>query len=165
MTKHIQRPPEITNLLNPAFCGEVIRRCVESYEKSSMGRLPFALAFLILPIVLDKETRATITHYKRTIPIWVNSYPQIKIHLAERTRYLIEYTRESIIFLLQTGAVKIDLHSGMTSIEREIEIETKTTSAKDQSITEIYKKAEILGKMLAASGKPETIFSLLGVRP
>ncbi len=46
------------NLLNPAFCGEVIRRTIWGYNSNSENeKIPFSLLSLILPIVLHKDTR------------------------------------------------------------------------------------------------------------
>jgi len=51
------RPIEVANLFNPAFCGEVIRRCGAGYSAKLQTGMPYALAFLVLPIVLHPATR------------------------------------------------------------------------------------------------------------
>lgn len=41
----------VANLLNPAFCGEILRRAIASYNDNEENMLfPFSLLYLILPI-------------------------------------------------------------------------------------------------------------------
>ena len=40
----------VANLLNPAFCGEILRRAIVSYNENEENMLfPFSLLYLILP--------------------------------------------------------------------------------------------------------------------
>ena len=42
----------VANLLNPAFCGEILRRAIVSYNENEENMLfPFSLLYLILPII------------------------------------------------------------------------------------------------------------------
>ena len=46
----------VANLLNPAFCGEILRRAIVSYNENEENMLfPFSLLYLILPIILLKK--------------------------------------------------------------------------------------------------------------
>lgn len=49
-----QRPFEIRNLFNPAFCGVVLFRAMQSYEEENSQGMPFSLALLVLPLCLQK---------------------------------------------------------------------------------------------------------------
>jgi hypothetical protein len=50
------RPTEIANLLNPAFCALLLAQAVRGYQEETKVGLPYALAFLVLPLVLHKPT-------------------------------------------------------------------------------------------------------------
>src|SRR5437867_10652346 len=99
------RPPEVAYLLNPAFCGAIIRHCILRYRKESVskGAFPYPLTFLILPIVLHQRTRTSIPKMTRgQFHVWLQSNSYIRIGLADRARALVPVTKESISFLLQT---------------------------------------------------------------
>ncbi len=55
-----QRPREIRNLFNPAFCGLVLARGVEGFSETTNQPMPFSLTLLILPLCLHKRTREQI---------------------------------------------------------------------------------------------------------
>jgi hypothetical protein len=63
-----QRPIEIRNLFNPAFCGLVMHRAMCGYEEeeSSPQGVPFSLTFLVLPLCLHKETREVLLKGNRS---------------------------------------------------------------------------------------------------
>lgn len=48
-----QRPFEIRNLFNPAFCGVVLFRAMQSYEEENSQGMPFSRS-LVLPLCLQK---------------------------------------------------------------------------------------------------------------
>jgi hypothetical protein len=54
------RVVEEANLFNPAFCTSLIAKAADEYNKKAHRGLPFALGFLILPIVLHHGTRAAL---------------------------------------------------------------------------------------------------------
>src|SRR5215204_450597 len=51
---------EEANLFNPAFCATVLAKAADEFAKKANRPLPFALAFLILPIVLHHGTRSAL---------------------------------------------------------------------------------------------------------
>src|SRR6202521_325469 len=102
------RPAEVANLLNPAFCGWIIFQCVKSHIDESDGRpMPYALAFLVLPLVLHRYTRETMKSTTRHLQVWLNGNQQSKIGLAERARSLVPYSREALMLLHQTHTVAV----------------------------------------------------------
>jgi len=52
-----ERPFEIRNLFNPAFCGVVLLRAFQGYEEEDASGMPFSLALLVLPLCLHKDSR------------------------------------------------------------------------------------------------------------
>jgi len=55
-----KRVVEEANLFNPAFCAVLLARASEEFTKKTQQPLPFALAFLVLPVVLHRGTRAAL---------------------------------------------------------------------------------------------------------
>jgi len=165
MTKKWQERSIIAaNLLNPAFCGEVIRRTVASFNDNEKDtKFPFVLAFLILPIVLHKRTRQKMPMRSTTyFHSWVEENEALFIGFANRATQMLPYTKEAISFLMVQSAVFID-ENGF--IEVPTYRKTVPKGDKVEEISEIYKKAELLGKWLRLTGNPQTIFMFLKIRP
>ena len=45
---------------NPAYCGTLLAKTTEDFTKKSGRQFPFALAFLVLPVVLHRGTRSAL---------------------------------------------------------------------------------------------------------
>jgi hypothetical protein len=158
------RPVEVANLLNPAFCAEVLRRCIREYEAQSSQRLPYPLVFLVLPILLHGKTRNHIFRRQRqTLHAWLHNYPDVRVGFGERARSLVPVTREALAFLLHAGAVQIDDQGALSSIQykgrrsRPVQVEGDAEDC--------YGKAEIVGRWFARAGTTATIFAMWGVKP
>ena len=158
-----ERPIEIANLLNPAFCGEILRRCIKSYQKTNSQNFPFPLIFLVLPIVLHRETRERILPRQRqSLHAWLQGHQDLKIGFAERASELVPVTREAIIFLLQSNTIKLDETAGLVNLP------SKKVSIKGQEqgeIADCYNKADLVGRWFARAGTITTIYAMWGVKP
>lgn len=103
------RPIEIAYLLNPAFCGEVLCRSIKAYNSNSDGLFPYPLVFLILPIVLHRKTRESISPTTREhLHVWLHAHQDVRVGFAERAKHIVPITKETVAFLLQIGAISID---------------------------------------------------------
>lgn len=165
MTKNWQERSMITaNLLNPAFCGEVIRRAVVSFnDNEKETKFPFILTFLILPIVLHKRTRQKMPMRSSTyFHSWVEENEALFIGFADRARQMLPYTKEAISFLMIQNAISLDEQG---TIEVSSYRKATPRGEKVEEINEIYKKAELLGKWLRLTGNTQTIFMFLKIRP
>lgn len=157
------RPVEVANLLNPAFCGEVLRRCIRAYQSQASQRFPYPLLFLVLPILLHGNTRNQISRPQRqSLHAWLHEHPDTKVGFAERARSLVPVTREALAFLLHSGAVEVDDQGsvGSTYYERR-----SRTVQVDGDVADCYAKAEVVGRWFARAGTTATIFAMWGVRP
>lgn len=163
MIRWEERPVEIANLFNPAFCGEVLRRCINSYQKTSSLPFPYPLIYLVLPIVLHRNTRERISpRQKLTLHAWLQRHPDLKISFAERASEFISIAREALIFLLQVGAVRLDEQAGLISQPyRNVSI----AGQEEGEIADCYRKAELVGRWFARAGTVTTIYAMWGVRP
>ena len=150
------RTHEVAFLLNPAFCGRVI------YCTKTNRGFPVPLAYLILPLVLHKESRSCIDSRTKLIA-WVQRYPQLLIDFSRRARELVPITNEAVEFLLQTGNIYLN-SSGELEILPTSRSLSKTKYI-DEEIADCLKKGEHVAKWFATTGKVETIYITLGVRP
>jgi hypothetical protein len=66
MKRWDQRPFEVKNLFNPAFCGLVLFRALQGYEEENQDGMPFSLALLVLPLCLQKHSREVIANNSRS---------------------------------------------------------------------------------------------------
>lgn len=152
------------NLLNPAFCSEVIRKTIKAYNINENGNgFPYSLLFLILPIVLHKRTRQKMPRsYKTYFHSWVDENESLFIDFANRVKQLSPFTKEAIMFLLMYDCAKIN-DFGCIEI---FQYQNKTPQGNNtDEITEIYKKAELLGKWFCETGNEQTIYMFLKIRP
>jgi hypothetical protein len=147
--------------LNPAFCGELIRRLVKAHNSFADHQIPFPLIFLALPIVLHRRTRESISaNTREQMHVWLQSHQDARIGFAERARELVPVTREAMAFLLQHGAIAVDNRAGLR-LTRYI---SRNVPASEE-ISDCYRKAEILGRWFARAGSPAAIYTMWGVRP
>jgi hypothetical protein len=158
----IDRPSIVANLFNPAFCGEVIRLSITSFEKESNKDFPFPLAFLILPFLLHEKTRKSFpktTSYK--FYEWLEEQVEVRIGMQSRIKNMVSFTRETISFLIYYEVLKISDSGELISLPTK----KKRIKINDDELAEIYSKSEFFGKWLSKTGAPTTIFATIGVEP
>src|ERR1035437_455156 len=156
-----ERPELTANLLNPAFCAEVMRECVSAYKTEVNEDFPFVLAVFVLPLILNNRIRERLPKTKGTpIHAWINENEEFKIGLARHIANYLPFTQETIMFGIAHQSLILDDAGRLQSPYRKGKLLTD-----DEEIKSCMKKASTLGKILAKSGNPMTIYSLLGVRP
>jgi hypothetical protein len=158
-----KRPDEVANLLNPAFCGEIIRRCIKGYQKRTEQTFEYPLLYLILPIVLHRGTRDKINpRSKNKMHTWLQENQDVRIGYANRAKRLVPITREAVQFLICQNALEIDSGGGVIIPSyRRKNIEGHNYG----EIADIFKKAEVVGKWFSNSGTTSTIYTMRGVKP
>lgn len=157
-----KRSHEVAYLFNPAFCGRILYSCIETYKEKSGRAFPFPLIYLILALVLYKETREHINS-RTKFQLWIQRYPQFIIDFPKKAQDLVQVTNEAIEFLLQTGKISLT-----TNGELEISAVYKKLSKDkftDSEVRECIRKATHVAKWFVTAGKIETIYIKLGVRP
>ena len=158
-----QRPFEFANLLNPAFCSLLLFDSIyEYYRKKELG-MPFALSFLILPTVLHKQTRDALP--KSTIALlhpWFQNNGQVRVGFAQRVSKLTPYTREAIIFGMQSHMLDLDERGNLYPTQRKLS-SLGWDSASEAAICR--EKAKFLGGWYSKAQDISTLFIMWGVRP
>lgn len=157
-----ERPTEVANLLNPAFCALLLRGTVLEYAKTTSAGMDFPLAFMVLPIVLHKATREALP--KTTISkfhAWFQEHQALRIGFSTRVQQLAPFTRESLQFAMQRGTLALN--------EQGLLIAPKYTFKKvdDALVSPEMKycrdRASFLGKWLGAAGSASQVLSAWGL--
>lgn len=156
------RPVEVANLLNPAFCGEVLRRCISAYEIQAAHHFPYPLVYLVLPIILPSKTRRRISTHQRHLHAWLHANPEIKVGFADRARSLVPVTREALSFLLLTSVVDLDDEGSVTNLRR---TRRSPSVLIEGDVADCYSKAAVVGRWRARAGTTATIYAMWGVKP
>ncbi len=162
MTAWDQRPIEIRNLFNPAFCGLVLFRALRAFEEEDDRGMPFSLTLLVLPLSLQKEARDTLLRGKRRYFLsLVSANPQMLVGFANRATTLLPFTFEALGLLMQLGTILAQPDGRLITESKGVR-KSETGSAET---VECQRVARFLGKQFAAVGDAATIYTTLGVRP
>ncbi len=162
MKKWEHRPIEEANLFNPAFCGELLRRAIANYNATSQSEFPYPLSFLVLPIILHRQTREAISPNNRQLHVWLQNNQSVRVGFAERTRSLVPITNEALVFLLQVNSAVV---SEMANIRLLSPPRTINNSYGDEEVRDCFKKAGIVGRWFARAGSAGNIYTMWGVKP
>jgi hypothetical protein len=157
-----QRSIEIASLFNPAFCSLILRQSIMGYLSEQSSGMPFPLSFLILPIVLHRNTREMLPgNITIKMHVWVNNRGEVKVQFPERCKRLAQFTREGLIYGMQGNLFSVNEMGFFIPSEMKIKLPWNKA-------TESYKcarKAEFIGRWFAKAGEASTIFHMWGVRP
>lgn len=160
------RSTEERNLLNPSFCSVLLWYATRGYSNQSESEgLPFEVAFLVLPMVLHRETRKSLPKTPKTsVPVWLDLNPLARSHITDRSRALVPFTKEAMNFGGGYGMLRFQNRNliGAAVWKRKIEGVVNDCS---EEVRECVKRAEFLGKWFAKTGNASTIMALFGVRP
>jgi len=157
------RAPEVAHLLNPAFCTLLLRDAARGYNRESRQTMPFALAFLVLALVLHKATRESLpTTTKTKLIVWLQDHQDVKINLAHRMNRLVPFTKEALLFGLQCGLLAIDELGHLLATRKRL----RSAAWPENSEPELCrKKAFFVGQWLARVGDSTTVFAVWGISP
>lgn len=153
----------VANLFNPAFCGEVIRVVAKEYNKNANSKFPFAFTFLVLPILLHKETRERMPRSVRTyFFVWVEENDDLFFDFAKRTSNMVKFTKEAITFLMAYQKISLTEQGEIITNP----INSKVPTSPDYlEYNEIIKKAGMLGKWLSSTTDAKSIYSFFRITP
>jgi hypothetical protein len=161
------RALEEANLFNPAFCGMLLSTAVANFAEKGTRPMPFALSFLILPIVLHERTREVLPRSTVTglLP-WIEEHRATLIDFGERARRLVPISREAVSFALAQGTLAIEPASGGLVVgERRKSPTERRTPLFTSDARDCLERASFLGRWFAAAGTTPTIFGAWGVQP
>ncbi len=159
-----QRPAEEAALFNPAFMATVIHHAAKDFEEESGSGLPFALAFLAVPVVLVSLFRDALPSRKdSSLAAWLQGHPHIRLKFAGLAGAMVPVVREGILFGLGKGALHLD-----GGLIRALPLKKGSGSVLGEGTKEVLAilgKARFVGRWYANAGTVETIMVLWGVQP
>lgn len=168
MTTWNERTHEERHLLNPAFCSTLLwHAAVGATENQNSPRssLSYIEAFLILPLTLHQPTRDSLPiRINSSLPVWVNENPLVIASLPSRARTLVPHTKESVVFGASGELYQLEGDLLRVNVDKASSISKMLRRTSDE-VQQCNKKAQFLGKWFTHTGTPETIFTLLGMRP
>jgi hypothetical protein len=161
-----KRAVEEANLFNPAFCVVLLAKTAEEFTKKTRQPFPFALTFLVLPVVLHRGTRTALPASTVTSLLhWVQENREQLVNFAVRVQMLRPITTEAMLFGTQHGTLAIADSGGVViGTQRQSPTERRTGLFTDEA-RECVERAGFLGRWLAAAGTPATIYSAWGIAP
>jgi hypothetical protein len=157
-----ERPVEIRNLFNPAFCGLILHRALKGFEEVDSRGMPFSLSLLVLPLSLHRDTRETLAlHPKTHLLTTIEANPQILVDFDMRVRDLLPFVHEAFGLLAQQGCLSVSPSGELRTVKRSLrsQIAGTTESVSCQRI------ARYVGREFAQIGDRATVYTTLGIRP
>lgn len=165
MSRWSSRPSEERALLNPGFCSCILWQAAVGHKSVSQASLPFDLSFLVLPIVLHRATRDALpTTVRTSLAVWIDDNPLARSRVADRSRMLVPFTKEAMMFGGLHGALEFQAGAISANPAWKKPIATELKNSTDE-VRGCMKRAEFVGKWLASSGSSSTVMAIFGVRP
>ncbi len=162
MKRWDQRPFEIRNLFNPAFCGLVLFRALHGYEEIDARGMPFSLSLLVLPMCLHKESREVIASNPRSYLLkTTEKNQQIMVGFANRVTDMLPYAFEGFGVLMERGCIAISDDGRIQTLPNKVR---KTVTGTDETIS-CQKVARIVGREFARIADRVTVYTTFGIRP
>lgn len=162
-----KRAVEEANLFNPAFCATLVTKAVVDFGKKSAGRpMPFALAFLVLPIILHRTTRQALPGSTVTALLpWLQEHREQLVDFSGRVSRLIPFGQEAIMFAIAHGALSIEEGGSLVPGKNKVSTTEKKTELFTLEARECLDRAGFLGRWLATAGTPATILAAWSIAP
>jgi hypothetical protein len=159
-----QRPFEIRNLFNPAFCGLVLFRALQGYEEQDTGGMPYSLSLLVLPLCLHKHSREALAAGSRSYLLKVvERSPQMQVNLAERVTAMLPYTFEGFGLLMERNCITIADDGRIQSAPNKVRKTIDTTGTAET--VSCQRVARFVGKEFARIADRVTVYTTFGIRP
>jgi hypothetical protein len=157
-----QRPFEVRNLFNPAFCGLVLFRALHGYEELDARSMPFSLSLLVLPLCLHKDSREVIAGSPRSYLLkTAEKNQQLTVGFANRVTQMLPYAFEGFGMLMDRGCIAVTDYGRIQTVPDKVR---RTVSGTDETVS-CQKVARIVGREFARIGDRATVYTTFGVRP
>lgn len=162
MKRWNQRPFEIRNLFNPAFCGLVLFRALHGYEEEDARGMPFSLSLLVLPLCLHKDSRVVIAGSPRSYLLkTTEKNQQVMVGFPDRVTQMLPYAFEGFGLLMERGCISVTDDGRIRTVPKKVR---KSVSGTPETVS-CQKVARIVGKEFARIGDRATVYTTFGIRP
>jgi len=157
-----QRPFEIRNLFNPAFCGLILFRALRGYEEGDARGMPFSLSLLVLPLCLHKDSRKVIAGSPRSYLLkTAEKNQEVMVGFADRVTQMLPYAFEGFGLLMDRGCISVTRDGRIQTVSDKVR---KTISGTDETVS-CQKVARIVGREFARIADRATVYTTFGIRP
>ena len=161
----LERAPDEAALLNPAFLAVVLNRAAAGHYRETGEALPFALAFLVPPVVLVRPIREALPRQIRTsMAAWLQAHPRHRLRFAARATGFVPYVREGVLYGAACGGLEIAEGGALSALALASGSARRIREATEE-YGDIMKKAEFVGRWFGKAGTTDTVMALWGVRP
>ncbi|QTD46348.1 three component ABC system middle component [Ottowia testudinis] len=162
MKRWDQRPFEIRNLFNPAFCGLVLFRAMTGYEEEDARGMPFSLSLLVLPLCLHKDSREVIANRPRSYLLkTAEKNQQIMVGFTDRVTQMLPYAFEGFGLLMERGCIDVADDGRIQTIPNKVR---KSVNGTVETVA-CQKVARVIGKEFARIADRATVYTTFGIRP
>ena len=157
-----QRPFEIRNLFNPAFCGLILFRALHGYEEEDARGMPFSLSLLVLSLCLHKDSREVIAGSPRSYLLkTTEKNQQVVVGFADRVTQMLPYAFEGLGLLMERGCIAVADDGRIQTVPKKV---LRTLKGTDETVT-CQKVARIVGGEFARIADRASIYTTFGIRP
>ncbi|MEQ9244386.1 MAG: DUF6521 family protein [Nitratireductor sp.] len=162
MKRWDQRPFEIRNLFNPAFCGLILFRALNGYEKENARGMPFSLSLLVLPLCLHEDSREVIASSPRSYLLkTAERNPQIMVGFAVRVTQMLPFAFEGFGLLMERGCIAVADNGRIKTVPKKVR---KAVDGTAETVA-CQKVARIVGSEFARIADRATVYATFGIRP
>lgn len=162
MKRWDQRPFEVRNLFNPAFCGLVMFRALAGYEEEDNRGMPFSLSLLVLPLSLHKDSREVIASSPRSYLLkTAEKNQQIMVGFSDRVTQMLPYAFEGLGLLMERGCIAVVGEGRIQTVSKKVR---KAVDGTAETVA-CQKVARIVGKEFARIADRATVYTTFGIRP
>lgn len=159
-----KRSPEVAALFNPAFTSVLICTALLEFKKGNECEAPYALPFILLPLILHPQTRMKLPRSSRTtFSAWITKEENaaIKVGFAVRAKNMAPYVKDALLFALKHKRISID-SNGMIMMTSDTKLSVSNSTAE---VSDCVRAAKLCGKWFSTIGDIETAMALLGIQP
>lgn len=166
MKQWTDRAMEEANLFNPAFCSTLLAQAAQEHDRKVKRQMPFAIAVLVLPIVLHRGTREALPHstVSSLLP-WIQDNRTQVVDFARRVNRLLPITREAIQFGVSHKILALSSKGHLSVGDKHLTPTEKRTSLFTAEARDCVDRAGFLGRWLAVAGTTATIYAAWGIAP
>ena len=153
------RPIEQRTLLNPAFLAVLVVEVARGHAEERTTPLPFALAFLAVPLVVHEPTRETLPTIATSMYAWLQQRPQARVHIPPLAVEFAPPTREAIRFGARHGVLSFAARGALAAEP----LAKASRGAQTTDLVSCREGARFIGRWLARAGDPGTVLSAWGL--
>jgi hypothetical protein len=155
-------PRDSAALFNPALLAVLVGRGIQGALQEGKEGLTWELAYLVVPMSLDAETRKSIPmRINSPVVSWVAKNPEVRSLLPGKLSAMSRLVSEGISYGLSSELLTLDQHILKGGAHRLPGSITAATS----EVKEIQKAAHFLGRWFGTYPSAPGLYSLFGVRP